>query len=243
MRFSDTSYNLRIELDQNNCDLPGDVIEKFERDLEPLRKPVAKFPVSDLYITVTHQPRSQAYHLKMALVLSGRTLAVADVDPHVLAAFDRCVSKLIRRVLAYVADLGAEAELHKHRKGTHQEIVPESEPDVEQLENALREGDYAAFRTATYVYEEQVRKRVGRLVERFPELNERIGIEWTLEDMVEEVFLMAFEHYESRPREVRLGEWLEQLIEPSLKLLSAHPDEEMENINFARTLRETSTES
>jgi ribosome-associated translation inhibitor RaiA len=243
MRFSDSSYNLRIELDQNNCDLSGDVIERFERALEPLRKPVAKFPVSDLYITVTYQPRSQIHHVKMALVLSGRTLAVADPDPQVLAAFDRCVSKLIRRVLAYEADLGAEPELHKHRKGTHQDILPESEPDIEQLEKAVRDGDYAAFRTATYVYEESVRKRVGRLVERFPELNERIGIDWTLEDMVEEVFLMAFEQYESRPREVRLGEWLEQRIEPSLKLLSAHPDEEMENINFARTLREAARES
>lgn len=57
MTFSDTSYNLRIELDQKGCELPQDQIENMESALATLGKVVEKFPVSNLYITVIrHEP-------------------------------------------------------------------------------------------------------------------------------------------------------------------------------------------
>lgn len=42
-----------------------------------------------------------------------------------------------------------------------------------------------------------------------------------------------------RPFEVPLHQWLDDLIDPSLKALLRHPEEERENASFARTLRET----
>jgi hypothetical protein len=32
-----------------------------------------------------------------------------------------------------------------------------------------------------------------------------------------------------------MGEWLQSLIDPAIKELSAHPEQELENINLARS--------
>jgi len=238
MTFSDTSYNLRIELDTHNCELSAEEIEHFEEALNPLRKPVEKFPVSDLYITVTFQPRSNTYRVKMALVLPGRTLAAADVDEIVYTAFKRCVRKLTRRLKAYEADLENKDDRSKLQKGTHHELHPDQEPDTERLRQAIEEQDYTEFRKALAVYEELLRKRIGRWANRYPEIEARIGGDLAIDDLVEEVFLNAFERFEYKAEEVPLGDWLEHLIDPSIRLLAEHPTEELENIEFAKTLRD-----
>jgi len=239
MNFPDTTYNLRIELDTHECDLTPDQIRQFEAALEPLRSPMEKFPVSDLYITVSYQERNGVYRVKTALVLPGRTLAAGDLDQYPYAAFERCVRKLLRRVLSYQAALDNEEEVRKHQKGTHQEVLPKQEPDAELLHSAVAEADYVKFREAMLVYEEPIRGRVGRWVQRFPDVEREIGSQLFLDDLVEEVFLNAFERWNERPQEVPLGEWLDKLVDPSIRLIAEHPDEELENIDFARTLRET----
>jgi hypothetical protein len=56
---------------------------------------------------------------------------------------------------------------------------------------------------------------------------------------LEGVFLNAFERYTQRPTDVPLHDWLDGLIDPSLKALLRHPDEGRENASLARTVRET----
>lgn len=242
MSQSADRHPLRIELDTENCELSAGQIEQLERALSPLRKPVAEFPVRDLYVTVRCFPRTNLYQVKTALVLTGRTLATADIDNHVHPAFKRCVRKLVKKVEGYKAELSNSPQYKKLQKGTHQEVTPVQEPDAALLEKSVADGDYAAFRAATAVFEDAVRKRIGRWVQRYPELDAQIGKELTLDDVVEEVFLNAFERYDQRPQQVGLGEWLEALIDPSVKLLLRHRDEELENIQFARLLRQTEGE-
>jgi hypothetical protein len=59
---------------------------------------------------------------------------------------------------------------------------------------------------------------------------------------VEAVFLNAFEGYEKRPGRVRLGRWLESLIDGSVQALLRGPDAALENISFARSLRDLARE-
>jgi hypothetical protein len=54
MKYSDQSYNLRIELDTKNCELTAGEITQLEEALSPLRQPVESFPVTDLYVTIEH---------------------------------------------------------------------------------------------------------------------------------------------------------------------------------------------
>jgi len=103
------------------------------------------------------------------------------------------------------------------------------------LQQAVEQGSYAEFRTLTYPFEESVRKRAGRWIQRYPQVEAQLGDRFDLADIVEEVFLNAFERFEDHPREVPFGDWLESLIDPSVKLLSKDTDEELANIRFARS--------
>jgi ribosome-associated translation inhibitor RaiA len=239
MPFSDQTHHLRIELDTKNFSFSRAELEKMEQALDPLRQPVRNFPVSDLYITVTYHQTPNDYHVRASLVLPGRTLFTGERDINPISAWIRCVRKLVSKLTAYKENLSAKSERTKAQEGTAQEVVPESEPDVEQLRQAVESGDYEAFRQAMYVYEEAVRKRAGRWIERYPEFEARLGIAYTMEDLVEEVFLNAFERFDERPESVRLGKWLEDLIDPSVNAMLKDPDAERENIEAVRTLRES----
>jgi hypothetical protein len=117
-------------------------------------------------------------------------------------------------------------------------VVAPEDPDAGPLGEAVRAGDYRPFRLALAGYEEWLRNRVGRWVQRFPEAEARVGRRLRIGDLVEQVYLNAFESFLERPTDLRLSDWLERLIDPSLKALLRHPDEEGENASLARTLRE-----
>jgi hypothetical protein len=240
MPYSDQSYNLRIELDTKNCDASADEISAMEGALEPLHRVTEKFPVSDLYVTVIHHARTGDYHVKTSLILPGRTLFTGDRDRSMYAAYERCVHKLVGKVESYRMKLDRQPEISKHQKGTRHEVVPTQATDPEPLRQAVADGDYAGFRAAVDVFEEPLRKRVGRWVQRYPDLQAEIGDRITIADIVEDVFLTAFDRFEHWSSEVPPGDWLESLIDPAIRELLAHTDEELENVRLARLAVEAS---
>jgi hypothetical protein len=226
---------LHLEVDTKECELSPRDRELIDRDLKNLRGVVKYFPNADLYATIIFHPRSKTYHVKTSLLLPGKTLFTGDRDVEMRPAYNRCMRKLVQKVEAYKDELANVDRKEKFRKGTEQEVLPTQEPDPQVLQNAVENGDYGAFRMAGYVYEDPLRKRIGRWIQRYPEVERKLGDQFNLDDMVEEVFLNAFEHFDRRPDELRIGEWLENLIDPSVRVLLEHPDEEMENISFARS--------
>lgn len=238
MKSSNGKHELRIQLDTKHCSLRAHEIAKMEESLDTLRTRAQQFPINDLYVTVTHYPRTGDYHVKTSLVLTGRTLFTGDRDVLVHPAFVRCVRKLVSKLDAYLEALSNKPAIAKQEEGTQIEVVPNAAPDSRQLEQSVAEGDYAAFRRATDVYEEPVRRRVSRWINRYPQLAARLGDSLSVDDAVEEVFLNAYERFNERPQSLRLGQWMEDLIDPSLRALSEHPDEELESISLARTLQE-----
>lgn len=239
MTYSDESYNLRIELATKGCELSAPELEKMQGDLDSLSRVTKDFPVSDLHITVIYHHRSHDYHVKTSLVLTKKTLFTGDRDVLVHPAYERCIRKLVKKVVAYKDRMAQGDERSKLEVGTHHDVLPTREPDAAVLEQTVQDADYSAFRAATDGYDEPIRKRIGRWIQRYPALEAALDDALTIDDIVEEVFLNAFERFSSRPEAVPLGEWLDQLIDPSIKDLLKNPDEELENINFARTLRET----
>lgn len=237
MKYSDQSYNLRIELDTKHCELTAEEIERLERALDPLRKPVEKFPVADLYVTIEYFQRSNDYRVKTVLNLPGGGLPTGDLDQEYYPAFERCVRKLVHKVIAYEGQLEAAEDRAKHLKGTRHDVLPTNDVDMPAVQAAIDQGDYVEFRKQMSVYEEPLRKRVGRWIQRYPVLDDQLGDRFDLADVVEEVFLNAYERFEHRPEAVPLGTWLEHLIDPSLKILARDTVEELDNISFARSLR------
>lgn len=238
MKFSDLSYNLRIQLDSKDWEFSAAEIAEMERSLDQLAESVAKFPTSDLYITVLHHARTKNFHVKTSLVLPGRTLFTGERADTPHPAYERCLRKLLGKVEAYKQTLGKVPEIQKHEKRTHQELEPILDPDAKELDAAIRSESYAAFRRVVGVYEEPLRMRVGRWIQRYPLLQSQIDRKISIFDIVEEVFLNAFEEYHKRPRGIRFGDWLESLIDPAIRLLVTHP-EEMENVSFAHTLSQS----
>jgi len=104
---------------------------------------------------------------------------------------------------------------------------------------AAAEGDYRRFRNVLAAWEEWLRLRIGRWLERYPDAEAEVGRRVKIGDLVEEVWLTAFEHFTERSNDVPLHEWIDSLIDPALQTYCRHPVEERENISFARSLRET----
>ena len=238
MTFSDESYNLRIEFDQKGCELAQSQIEKMETSLGTLRKLVEAFPVSNLYITVVHHDPSKDYHVKTSLALSGKTLFTGDRDVDVHPAFERCIRKLVQKVRTYKKRMSQDSELAKLAEGTHQLVKPSAELDLAKIQSAVDEQDYAGFRQTLDMFDSSLRQRVGRWLQRYPEIESKLGDNFQIDDIVEEVFLNAFEEFPTRSHDVPPGEWLEHLIDPSVQAILQSPDEEFANISFARSMRE-----
>jgi hypothetical protein len=229
------SANLPIKWDTKHCNLSPAQLLKLQEGLTLVARLVRDFPIRELLVAIEHFPRTTRWQVKTSLILTGETLVSQDQDDGLHPAFERCVANLIQDVHAYKDRMSQVPEIAKDSKGTHQELEPSLDPDTAAIERAVANGDYAAFRIGTLGYEEPLRKRVGRWVERYPETSARIDKGLKINDIVEAVFLDAFERYTDRPKGVRFGDWLEGLIDPALKDLMTHSDKELENISLARS--------
>jgi ribosome-associated translation inhibitor RaiA len=239
MRFVDDRNHLRIEIDTKDCSIPEDERARMQTMLAPLGEVVHDFPASELWINVVNHPATQAYHIAFKMKVPGLTLFTSERDPYLDSALERGLRKLVRKVEDYKErpDRRAE-ELAQQRTALEREVMAPQDPQTGPLAAAVRQGDYRAFRTALATYEEWLRKRVGRWVQRYPQAQAQVGDGLLLGDLVEEVYLNAFERFAGRPTDVRLSQWLDGLIDPSLRALLRHPDEERQNASMARTVRE-----
>ncbi len=240
MAYSDEDRNIRINLDTKGCDLTAGEISAMEEDLHTLRQLVADFPVSTLYITVIYHGKSNDYHVKTSLVLPGKTLFTGDRAVEVHPAYEKCIRKLVKKVEIYKQRMQGDAELVKHVRGTRHTLTPTQELDIGVLDQAVAQDDYARFRRAVDVFEEALARRIGRWVQRYTELESQLGETVTISDIVEDVFLNAFEQFSGRPNGVSPGEWLENLIDPTVQAIVQSPDEEFAKISFTRAILERS---
>jgi hypothetical protein len=239
MQYVDERNHLRVEFNPK-CKLPADELTRMERSLEPLGEAVREFPSTDLCFTITNHENREAYHVKARLRLPGRSLFTGDYDPYLDSAYQRCLNKLLHMVQAYRERPNGTADALAPREGAlDRDIVAPEAADAGPVGEAVQTGNYKRFRDLMSGYEEWLRKRVGRWVQRYPEVEAQIGKGLLLGDLLEEVYLNAFERYPQRPAAPALHEWLEGLIDPSLQMFLRHPDDEKENVSLARTLRET----
>lgn len=237
MRYADDRYHLGVEFSTRECRIPADELTRMQASLEPLGEAVREFHGADLAFNVIYHPNSQVYNIAARLRVPGQTLFSADKDTYLDTAYQRCVQKLVRKVASYCEAPDRDAQDQARRQALlNREIVMPQDPADGVVGRAVERGDYRAFRRGLAGYEDWLAKRVGRWVQRYPDVEAHIGDGIRIGDLVEEVYLNAFEDYRRRSTEVSLGDWLDSLIDPSLKLLLKHPDEERANVSMARTL-------
>jgi hypothetical protein len=242
MRYTDDRYHLGVEIKADGCDIPKDELTRMEGSLASLGESVHDFPTAELSVVVHRHERAAWYNVEARLRLNGKSLVTGDWDPYLDCAFQRCLHKLLRKVVAYRAkpDRRAEEEARRRREveNLNRAVVAPEERVGGALGRVVAAGDYKAFRDAMTGYEDWLRLRVGRWIQRCPEAQKRVGTTLHIGDVVEEVLLNAFERFGRRPVAVRFHEWLDGLIDPSLKAFLRHPAEAGENASFARSLRE-----
>ena len=243
MKFPDHGARFPIELDAKHCSPAPAELERMRSNLDSLLKAVEHFPVGSLHVLLERFPKSTTFRVKLSLVLTGTTLVSLQDAEHIHMAFEQCVNNLLEDVHAYKSRLSNEPERQKHEKGTHQDLLPDFDPDASALESAIRSADYNSFRRVLLGYEEPLRKRVGRWVERYPGVAARIGKDLTIADLVEEVFLDSFELFNRRPRDLRFGAWLESLIDPAVKEVASDHNGELENVRMAQSALEADEEA
>lgn len=227
-------HGFRIEIDADGYFLSNAERAKMDADLETLRRSVSSFPKSELKVELTVLNPANV-RVATSLRLVGRTLFASDQDGVLHPAWERCVRRLMHKVTAFKEKLSNKPTYSKEQEGTAHRLHPTAPPDLEAVQLAVDEGDYVAFRQAMSVYEEAIEARSGRWVQRYPEAQELLGSDLTISEIVEEVFLNAFDRFADRPSQA-LGEWLEHLIDESIRALVSS-EEERENLRMIQTAR------
>jgi len=230
---------LRVTIRARDRDIPEDERTRMQDTLAPLRDAVQDLEPCDLWIQVIYHANSDSYHVEFKFKTAAHTLMTGDWDRYMDSAYQRCVRKMVRKVQDARLKPARQLETPAERvEQLNQDVVAPEGADEGPLGKAVQEGDYRAFREAAVGYEDWLRKRIGRWIQRSPDTQARVGRDLLIGDLVEEVYLNAFERYETRSADLSFSRWLEDLIDPSLKAMLRHPDEEHQNASFARTLRE-----
>ena len=242
MQFTDDRRSLHIEFSTQECDIPADEKPRLVDGLDRVAAAIGDIP-SELDMKVIYHPRTQLYHAEAALRLPGKTLFTGDYDAYLDSALQRCLRKVIRKAEAYrVCGEDGERQRATAVADMNRRIVAPEDHDALPVAEAARSGDYRTFRGALSRYDEWLIDRVGRWVQRYPALNERVGDDVLIADLVEEVYLNAFERYDERPAHEPLSAWLESLIDPSTLAFLRDPQQELDNISFARSFSRTPRE-
>lgn len=231
---NEVRHKLQVQFDLHECQFTPEALADMADDLDPVARQVGDFPVADARVLIEWNGRNNEYAVKLTLILPNEVLVTSHHDGDASVALQHAVSSLQHAVGRYKEQLGQVADRRRAEAGTRQEVTPVGNVDLAALDAAAAAADYPAFRQAVAPYEDGLRLRVGRWVERYPEFEARIGRGLQITDLVEGVLLAAFEKHPSRPADERYGEWLETLIDAEVRAFAHDPDGELENVNMAR---------
>jgi hypothetical protein len=232
--FKSRYRHLDIDIDVQQCEFPDDERQRIQHDLELLADELLEFPASQLRLSIVYHPRQEEYHAQAWLKLPGKRFVSGRYSPWLDYSVMRCLAKLRRHVESYRENPNSEAIRETERRLELQNhVVPPTERIADALEKAIQRQDYRAFRRALSGYEDRMRAQVANWVRRYPQMTRLLGEDIEIEDIVEEVFLMAFDEFPVQ-QEKTISEWLRQFIDPAVKAIW-HDESEREAAEFART--------
>jgi ribosome-associated translation inhibitor RaiA len=229
-------HKLQVYFDTHECEVAAEELRELADQCDALAVRVGNFPKAELRAYVERNRRSNEFAVKLTLLLSTETLVASDHDPELGQAFGRALDGLERAAEGHLEKLeGTDVRQERGEAAKRQPTVEAGPLDENALAAAAAAKDYAAFRGAVAPYEEWLRLRAGRRVERDPEAQVMMNRDFDVLDLMEGTFLAAFENYEHRQQEVPFHEWLEGLIDPTVRAFVRDPYHERENVNMARS--------
>ncbi len=229
-------HKLQIRFDTHEFQPAPGELEALADDLDSLARQVGDFPQADLRVYIEKNGVNGNFMVKLTLLLSSETLVTSDHDRLLHPAFRRALDSLELRLKGHKERLeGVDARQQREEAAKLQPTIEAGPVDERALDDAAAARDYPAFRAAVAPYEDWLRLRVGRWVERYPEVQARMGHDFDVLDLTEGVFLAAFEQHARRHAEVRYRDWLEGLIDPTVRAFARDAAGEMRNVSMARS--------
>jgi hypothetical protein len=233
--FKSRHRHLDVTVDAQHCHIPDDERTRLQEDLARLGDELLEFPESHLRLSIVYHPNQEEYHAQAWLKLPDKRFVAGRYSPWLDYSLMRCFAKLRRHVESYKEEASLPANgTSSARNAVNGAFVPSTEHVLEALDKAVQWQDYRLFRRGLAGYEDWLRAHVASWVGRYPQMTRQLGETIDVDDIVEEVFLMAFEQFAQRPKESTLSDWLSKLIDPAVKAMWHNPDER-ENVDFART--------
>jgi hypothetical protein len=230
--------HLEVIIDVQHCRLPEDERLRLQEDLVRLGDELLEYPESHLRLSIVYHPNQEEYHAQAWLKLPGKRFVAGRYSPWLDYSLLRCFAKLRRHIESYKEEAAPPVNgALSSRIPDAGAIIPAPEHVAEALDKAIQWQDYRLFRRGLAGYEDWLRAHVASWVGRYPQMTRQLGVSIDVDDIVEEVFLNAFEQYPHRPHgpdAPTLSDWLNKLIDPSVKAIWRHP-EELEAVDFART--------
>lgn len=231
-----------LQVDAENFQLSNDDLEQIRADCSDLDPLLVEFPTLRVLLNILHYERSNAYESKLSIVTPGQTISTRETAGSWNAAFNACLQKAHRRVKHYreiMQQQQADVPAYDAISGT---VDPTQQLDGAVVSQAIESDDYLSFRKAMWPLEPALRRRVSEWLRRYPDLESMILADddaaFSTADLVEEVFMLAFDQYGKWPREMFFGQWIETLIDPALENFANDPAGEAEKINYIRSALE-----
>lgn len=229
-----------IEVKLHGFELPEQEYALIEKSARTLRPAIERFPHKDLILSVIYHPKRNDYHVKANLRLPNRTLFAGARSERVHEAVTLCMDHLLRKAQGLKEQLTDQPPRISQVDSLLPELWSSLEFDAKDAQAACDRYDYRAFRMNLDGFQSGLTDRMGRWLQRFPQIESQLGNGITISDLVEDVFFHAYEGYEEKPENVSMGIWLESLIDATLQDYLRQPETEFTNMEYARTMLEHS---
>ena len=232
----------RMDIDAEGFELTDRERSVIDAEIGKLLPLIEDFPTQILHVNLKYNGNSEEYEVRLALVLPKQTFATGGVDQAWHPVMETAITKMMRRVEHYKQDLSHVTERRHHALDTDHAVEPSWQIDGDKVREAVESDNYAAFRECMLPLEGTLRDRIGRWVERYPRVEAMIGEKIFIADIMEEVFLMAFDRFDHWTDGLTFGAWCETLVDPAVKAIANDPTGELEKISFLRSWQETEAE-
>ncbi|KAA5546117.1 hypothetical protein FYK55_04265 [Roseiconus nitratireducens] len=200
-------------------------------EINRVRPLVTERPEQLPHVSIRFDPDGEIYHVLIDTEVSGQSVHSRANDGQWQTALRTAIRKLVPRFEAAVESNGT---LGAGRESSDEEAVGRARwaLDESALQRAVEQNNYAQFRAQLYPLEPHLHERIGREVRCDVMPDEAHADHLFMADIIEDLFLMAFEQFDQRPQDITFVQWLDSLIAPTIAFIGADNESCPEFIDY-----------
>ena len=189
----------------------------WSKKLPRLEKLLAPYPADlrEIRLTVSHHrhdPQHEFYEARGVVKLPTGTLAAEATDDDPQAVLDRIADKLVEEIRRH-KDKARRDYVYK-RKNRNRADLSAAGPRLEEHAEAGNPDDFFRMLRPHLGFLRDYARREIRMLEQDGTLHRG---ELTVDDLLDQVMILAYERFKDRPRKLSLDLWLTDLVQDALE--------------------------